>query len=180
MEHLLKKSALFYILTAILMFGMASCKEDLDEIDTGYVHTGSAYCMISGVGLDVDGDDTDDGNVYRCFKFTVANESEYSEMSQLCTGNLGGDPSSLEACSTENLVEPGGIGTGEKICDDRLLSPRGTALGNVLANIRADLYMYTDTTPVGSWTDGTIYTAQCTGNQNGDPDFPYGGTFVDP
>ena len=66
MKHLLRKSPLFYILIAILMFGVASCAEDLDDEEEATTTTTTttttapaaasyAYCMINGVDLDIDG-----------------------------------------------------------------------------------------------------------------------------
>jgi hypothetical protein len=165
MEHALRKSTLFYILIAILMFGISSCKEDSSD-EVAVDATINGYCMISGVA-------NDDGTFYRCYKFS-GTETNYASMSGICTNNLEGVMSKTDACSTENLVTPDGEAAG-MICQDRWFSPRSALLGTV----KTDYYLYTNST-VNSGTLVSYYADNCTGNQDDDPSLPFEGTFVAP
>lgn len=175
MEHVLRKSTLFYILIAILMFGISSCADDSsDEVVVD--DTINGYCNISGVAADLDDDGTDDATLYRCFKFT-GTETEYTQMEALCndtTKKLRGVMSKTEACSTDNLVTPTGETAG-MICQDRWFSPKAPAL----AGIKTDYYLYTNSTH-NTETLPSYYVDSCTGNQDDDASLPFGGTFVAP
>ena len=164
MKHALRKSALFYILIAILIFGLTSCKSD--DSDDAAATTIAGYCNISGAAAT-------EGTLYRCFKFT-GSEADYTQMAGICAANLSGTMSKTDACSTDNLVTPDGQAAG-MICQDRWLSPRSAVLGTV----KTDYYLYTDTT-LNSGTNSAYYVDTCTGNQDSNPATPFGGTFVAP
>lgn len=172
MKHVLRKSALFYILIAILMFGITSCADDDSDDETATVaHTGDAYCRWQSVDRDIDFDTVADMSVNNCVRLGVSQGVTYEEFAGICEKASG--VASTTPCDTDDLVIPEGETVG-MVCLNRKFNP--TLFGD---DVRIDYHLYnTGTTPVAPWTLETIYEKVCTGTDKTGLD--YEGTFTAP